>query len=302
MFSSVYAQQTDSLYIEGTLGKIYGTLRCPKAKEKVPVALIVAGSGPTDRNGNQPPYIQCNSYKILAEALEKKGIASLCYDKWGAGQSLDTSKIDESKIRFHHYIDDAILWLKYLQKDKRFSQIIVIGHSEGSLIGMIVAQKGIATKYVSLSGVGIPANEILKKQLEVIKDTNVYNEVTHSLSELVQGRQVDTMSPMLQSIFRPSVQPYLISWFKYNPAEEISKVNIPCLIVQGTTDLQVGVDNAVILSKALPTAQLEIIQGMNHILKQAPIEKAKNIATYSNPDLPLDKTLVKSIVHFILSN
>src|SRR6218665_2726569 len=131
--------------------QIFGTLTTPDLTKKYPVALIIAGSGPTDRNGNNA-IMKNNSLKMLAEALAKNGIASLRYDKRGIGESKPAGGDSESSLVFENYIQDAKSWINFLRQDKRFSKVIVIGHSEGSLIGMIAGAK--ADKFVSIAGVG----------------------------------------------------------------------------------------------------------------------------------------------------
>jgi fermentation-respiration switch protein FrsA (DUF1100 family) len=103
---------------------------------------------------------------------------------------------------------------------------------------------------------------------------------------------------MLNALARPSVQPYMISWFRYDPGQEISKLTIPVLIVQGTTDIQVSEEDARALASANPKAKLVLIEKMNHIFKEAQADRAGNIATYNNPSLPVASELVKRVVDF----
>lgn len=121
------------------------------------------------------------------------------------------------------------------------------------------------------------------------------------IDKLVKGETVSDVPSILNSLFRPSVQPYIISWFKYDPQKEIAKLKIPVLIIQGTTDIQVGTDDADRLAKALPKSKLVIIEGMNHILKQAPADRQMNIQTYTQPDLAIKKELIETIIPFINS-
>lgn len=277
-------------------GNIEGTLLVPESKNKVPLVLIIAGSGPTDRDGNNP-VMKNNSLKMLAEGLVENGIASVRYDKRGIGESKNAG-VSESELRFEHYVQDAQAWVDFLSKDSRFSEIIVLGHSEGSLIGMIAAQNSEVDKFISLAGVGTPAGEIIREQLKP-QPPFVLEQSLPILEKLEKGETVAEVPPMLFSLFRPSVQPYLISWFRYDPRQELAKLNKPVLIIQGTTDLQVGVADAEKLANATKRAELRILEGMNHILKEAESDRAKNIATYSMADLPLKTDLVKSVIEFI---
>jgi alpha-beta hydrolase superfamily lysophospholipase len=268
----------------------------PPAKGKIPVALLIAGSGPTDRDGNNP-RMKNNALKMLAEALYKNGIASLRYDKRGIGASKPAG-LKESELRFDTYIRDAVGWVQQLKQDKRFSSLVVIGHSQGSLIGMVAAQNPAVDKFISLEGAGEPIYDVLRKQLENQPDP-VRKPAYSILDSLENGHRVKNVPPMLQTLFRPSIQPYLISWFRYHPQEEIAKLHKPVLIVQGTTDIQVSQTDAENLKKADPAAKLLIIKGMNHILKNAPANRQQNIKTYFDPDLPLNKELVEGVVKFI---
>ena len=286
----------NSVTLETESGNIQGTLLIPDDSLNIPVALIIAGSGPTDRDGNNA-MMKNNSLKMLAEELCKKNIASLRYDKRGIAASNDAG-LDEKELRFENYVDDAVAWIELLKQEKQFNKIVVIGHSEGSLIGMIASQKAPADIFISIAGVGQSADKTLKEQLKS-QPQIVIDAAFPIIDSLVQGKTVDNIDPMLYSLFRPSVQPYIISWFKYDPQNEIKKLKQPVLIVQGTTDIQVSIEDANNLLKANKNAKLEIIEGMNHIFKEAEADRQKNISTYSQPDLPVKKELIEVIVDFI---
>lgn len=285
----------ETVVLETGSGNIEGTLLVPETTEGIPVALIIAGSGPTDRDGNNP-MMKNNSLKMVAEGLSENGIATLRYDKRGIGAS-QAIGLEEKDLRFEDYIKDAKAWVKKLKNDKRFSEIIIVGHSEGSLIGMIAVNKDI-TKFISLSGSGLTAGDLIKQQISA-KAPILSDQVADIVAKLENEKTVDSVPPMLFSLFRPSVQPYMISWMKYDPAEEIAKLNIPILVVQGTTDLQVDVAQAEKLASANPKVELEIIDGMNHILKEAPSDPQENIKTYTDPDLSLKEGVVDKLSSFI---
>ncbi|WP_308993180.1 alpha/beta fold hydrolase [Mariniflexile litorale] len=277
-------------------GDIQGSLYIADSTQVTPVVLIIAGSGPTDRNGNNPMMVN-NSLKLLAEGLSKKGIASIRFDKRGIAESKN-AVVKEADLRFENYINDVKEWCNFIKKDSRFSNLIIVGHSEGSLIGMIASQDEKVNKFISLAGAGFPAGEILKQQLEE-QPPLVLEMSLPIIEKLEKGEIVNNPPQMLSALFRPSVQPYLISWFKYNPQLEISKLNIPILIIQGTTDIQVSIQDAEMLSESSKNAKKVIIKNMNHVLKEADVDRTKNIQTYSNPKLPLIEGLITSIVKFI---
>jgi pimeloyl-ACP methyl ester carboxylesterase len=278
-------------------GDIYGTQLAPANFKKLPVALIIAGSGPTDRDGNNPS-MKNNSLKLLATALANKGIASLRYDKRGIAKSRAAGKT-EAELRFNDYVDDVSEWVALLKADKRFSKVIIIGHSEGSLIGMIAAKE--VDQFISIAGAGQSADLILKKQL-MNQPPMIQNICFPIIDSLKNEKTVDSVPKMIYSLFRPSVQPYMISWFKYDPQTEIKKLKIPILIVQGTNDIQVTVEDAKYLSEANPKAKLVPINNMNHIFRIIEGDRKANMESYTKGDVPIATELVAKIAIFILNN
>lgn len=295
---SVAAQIQTEISLPISADTLHGTLQIPPADGAIPVVLIIAGSGPTDRNGNNPMMTN-HAYRILADSLAAHGIATMRYDKRGIAAS-QRAGTQESDLRFEHYINDAVSWLQWLRKDKRFSSVTILGHSEGSLIGMIAAHKASANAYISVAGAGKSADIILKEQIKK-QAPQFADTCSIIIDSLKAGSTITTVPPMLYSLFRPDVQPYLISWFRYNPSEEIARLAIPILIIQGTTDLQVNTADAAALAQAQQKAQLKIISGMNHVLKDAPDDLQQNFATYSNPDLPVNSEMITAVTDFILS-
>jgi alpha/beta superfamily hydrolase len=283
--------------LETATAKIYGSLKTPTLGNQFPLVLIIAGSGPTDRNGNNTAGLRTDTYKMISDTLVKHGIASLRYDKRGIAKSYYTG-FQESDVVFDDYVDDAVEWIKKLSQDNRFSQIFILGHSEGSLIGMIAAQKVIVAGYISVAGTSQSADELILEQLAT-QPFEIIEEAKSIISSLKQGIQVPDVSQSLYALFRPSIQPYMISWFKYDPKVEISKLTLPVLIVHGTTDLQVKSAEAQDLAKAKADAQLAVIEYMNHVLKDAGEDYQANLATYSNPALPLNSEFCKVIVEFL---
>jgi pimeloyl-ACP methyl ester carboxylesterase len=288
-------ESADSLRVPG--GILYGTLAIPPSKEPVPVVLIIAGSGATDRDGNSPG-LKMNIYRMLADSLLRHGIASLRYDKRGVGQSVHAMR-SEADVTFITGIDDAVAWLRSLKTDRRFSVVVVLGHSEGSLVGMMAAKEGNADGYISVSGAGEPIDKILNKQLRQ-QAPQLAEKAAILLDSLSKGFTVQEPGGTLNGLFRASVQPYMISWIKLDPLQEIKKLTIPILILQGRTDIQVSVEDAEGLKTASPAATLVLIDSMSHILKQGPADKQKNMATYFMPNLPLKPELVGAIDDFVL--
>jgi uncharacterized protein len=288
----------EELTLKSNPGDLFGTLVIPRNHNST-VVLIIPGSGPTNRDGNSTIAGDNNSLKNLAENLAQEGIASLRIDKRGVGESLSAAGKEE-ETTFDTFVNDVIDWGFQILNDVRFKKLIIAGHSEGSLIGMIAAQELDASGYISIAGAGLPIDVIITKQMEAQTDS-IKDEITSIFKELKGGKRVEKINPALISLFRPSIQPYLISWIKYDPAVEIAKLNIPILIINGTTDIQVGVENAEALHKGNTKSELVIIEGMNHVLKEAPENREENMATYSMPELKNIPAFNQSIVKFVKS-
>lgn len=286
------------VHLMTSTGTLYGTQIIPTSHLPTPVVLIIAGSGPTDRNGNGPLAGENNSLKQLAEGLADHGIASIRYDKRGIGES-SAAGAEEVDLRFDTYADDAALWIQQLQVDARFSSVTVIGHSEGSLIGMLATKNATADAFVSIAGPAQSASQILRQQLQSRLPDPLWQQSEQILVSLEQGNSVTSIPLELHMLFRASVQPYLISWFRYTPAQEIRHLTIPALIVQGTTDIQVPVSEAQALKAAKPDAEFRMIEGMNHVLKAVSLDPQQQKASYSDPTLPVAPELVEGIRQFI---
>lgn len=274
---------------------IDGTLLVPKKEKNLPLAIIIAGSGPTDRDGNQQ-MMKNNSLKFLAEGLYDKEIATFRYDKRIVKQMKNRS-IDERNIHFGDFISDAVAVLKYFQKDKRFSKIYIIGHSQGSLIGMVASQEG-ANGFISIAGAGQEIDDVIVDQLSKQAADLVDNART-SFDDLRANGVAYNYSPGLASIFRKEIQPFIFSWMQYNPQEEIVKLDIPIMIINGDKDFQVQVSEAELLHSAKPDATYKIIHNMNHIFKEVEGNSLENSKTYNQYNLPVIPELIDSIADFI---
>jgi pimeloyl-ACP methyl ester carboxylesterase len=285
--------------LETPTGTLFGTLELPKSVGRFPVVLLISGSGPTDRNGNSAILPGANnSLAYLAEELAARGIASVRYDKRGIAQSV-AAATSEDQLRFDNYIDDAVQWGRQLRTDRRFTTLCVMGHSEGSLIGMVAAQRMGADAYVSLAGAGRPAQQAILDQMKKQLPPDLLSKTESILKELSEGRTVSDTPPQLAALFRASAQPYVISWFKYDPAKEIAKLTIPVLVAQGTADVQVDVPDAKLLAQAQPAARLLIVEGMNHLLKDVGTDQQKQQRSYSDSSFPVNATLVNEVSGFI---
>ena len=275
-----------------------GTLYTPiKQNNTTSLVILIAGSGPTNRDGNQFGMTN-NSLKLLAESLVKNGIAVYSYDKRIFAQ-MASGKLDEASLTFDNFIDDAKAVVLYFKNQKKYHSITVAGHSEGALIGIVAANEN-ADAYISLAGAGRPIDEVIVEQIGK-QAPFLKEEVEKNLATLKSGNTFELKNQMLASLFRASVQPYMISWIKYNPQYEIKKLQIPSLLINGDKDIQVSVQDAQLLQQAKPDAQLQIIPNMNHIFKAIKGDDTENKASYTNPELPICTELTSIITTFIRS-
>jgi alpha-beta hydrolase superfamily lysophospholipase len=268
----------------------------PKGSGSVSTVLILAGSGPVDRNGNLP-NARNDSLRLLAQGLAAQGIASLRTDKRGIGGSEGVTRED---LRFGTYVSDAVDWLDFLRTQNRVARVILLGHSEGALVATMAAQQTNVSGVVLIAGAGEPATKIIERQLAAARIASGLQAASRRITEsLLKAKEVTDVPAELQTLYRPSVQNYLMSWLPVDPARELSKLSYPILVVQGTSDLQISMEDAERLTAASSAARLDVIEGMNHVLKSSSLERKDNLLSYSNPELPLADRLVPMIVNFI---
>lgn len=277
---------------------LHGTLLAPS--EPRAAALIIAGSGPTDRDGNSPLGVSASSYRLLAEGLAAHGVATVRTDKRGIAASAFAGGREED-LRFTDYADDARAWAAETARLTGQPCAWLIGHSEGALVALVAASRDdeAICGLVLLSGAGRPIGVVLREQLAGVPEPFL-GQALAILAELEAARPVAEVPPQLAALFRPSIQPYMISWLPLDPAALVAAYDGPVMIGHGTTDIQVGVADAQALAAARPDATLKIWGGVNHLLKIAPADRVANAATYGNPNLPLAPGVVDDIAGFIL--
>jgi len=281
-----------------TTGALYGTLLLPKSKAPVPVVLIIAGSGPTDRDGNNPDGGRNDSMKRLALILAKNNIASVRYDKRGVAASKPATP-DERNLSIESYVADAEAWGQKLKADPRLGQLILLGHSEGALVASLAAEKAGAAAVISVAGTGRPVDVVLREQLHDRLPPPMLQRANQLIDEIKAGKTDNDVPAELEVVFRPSVQPYLISLFRQDPAAAFGNLRVPALIIQGKHDIQVGVGDAQLLKEAKPDADLALIDGMNHVLRIVPMDMDRQLDSYKNPKLPLATEVSRRILGFI---
>ena len=281
---------------------LYGTLLAPEGQARA-VALILPGSGPTDRDGNNPLGVSAGTYRRLAEGLAAQGIATVRFDKRGVAQSAAAAP-SEADFTFRDNISDARLWMDETLARTGLRCVWLIGHSEGALVALATASNDDPKicGLVLLSGAGRKAGVVLREQLASAPlPPDLRTAAETALSELEAGRTTEA-PPQQAALFRPSVQPYMISWLALDPAALIADYVGPVMIGQGSTDLQTTLTDAQSLKAAQPNANLVVWDGVNHVLKSAPADPAGNVATYRDPTLPLAPGVVEDVAGFILQH
>lgn len=279
---------------------LYGTLLAPEGQARA-VALILPGSGPTDRDGNNPLGVSAGTYRKLAEGLAAQGIASVRLDKRGVAQSAAAAP-SEAGFTFADNISDARLWMDEALARTGLRCVWLVGHSEGALVALATASNDDPKicGLILLSGAGRKAGVVLREQLASAPlPPELRTAAETALSELEAGRTTDAPT-QLAALFRPSVQPYMISWLALDPAALIADYDGPAMIGQGSTDLQTTLTDAQAMHAAQPASRLVVWDGVNHVLKTAPAERAANLATYGDPSLPLAPGVVEDVAAFIL--
>ena len=278
---------------------LHGTLLTPEDQTRA-AAVIIAGSGPTDRDGNSPIGVTGGVYRQLAEGLAERGVATVRYDKRGIADST-AAATDEANLTFDTMIDDAKAWARLTAERTGQPCVWLIGHSEGALIGQAAAADNpLVCGLVLLSPVGERAGVAVRRQLEAALPEAMKADAFAILDELEAGRTVAQTPPALAALFRPSVQPYLISYLMVDPEALIAEYDRPVLLGHGSTDIQVPLSNAERLAKAQSRAEVVIFDGLNHVLRPAPMDRAGNAATYGDASIPLGAEVAPAVADFIL--
>ena len=286
----------------GPAGPLRGTLLSPVAHD-VPVVLIVPGSGPTDRNGNSPNGLQASTYRLIAEGLLSRGIASVRIDKRGMFGSASAIP-DANDVTIEDYATDVHAWVTAIRKRTGVPCVWVLGHSEGGLVALVAAQHTAdICGLILVSTPGRPLGKVLREQLQSNPaNAPILGNAISILDSLDAGQAVDAtkIDPALMPLFAPQVQRFLMSEWRLDPATLLAGYTKPVLIVQGLRDLQVGLQDAQRLKHANSRAELALVANANHVLKTVRTQdRSENIAAYSNPDLPLADNVVDVISTFI---
>jgi uncharacterized protein len=280
------------------VGAIDAVLTIPPDVERPPVVLLIAGSGSTDRDGNGP-QIKPATLKKLSEQLVARKIATLRYDKRGAGGWKPEFGRPED-FRFKDYVDDATALVNYLRSSGKFSRVVLAGHSEGGLVAILTARRVPVDRLVLLATAARKQGDLLKAQLEKQQlAPDVQQPIVKAIDAIMAGQIVDPLPPGLA--IPPSMQPGIASAFTEDPIDPLKLIDQPTLIVGGGRDRQVARLDFIALSTASPLAKTLWLPQMNHVLNDVG-DDADDLAAYNQPERALDAALVDAVADFVLAN
>jgi len=272
----------DSIFINGTL----------EYANNNQLVIFIAGSGPTDRDCNNAGGLKTDAFKMLASHLYDQGVSTFRYDKRGIGAS---TKVSEATMTIDEFIYDVQKIIEHFEND--FNKIILLGHSEGSLIGSVASQNEKVHSLISVSGPGKRFDEVLLDQLA--KYPKLVPLAEKHINEINNGKELSEVNPMLKALFRPSVTPFLKSVFSLSPSDEIGKLNKPILVISGSCDLQVPEEEARILHAANKNSELIVIPNMGHAMKELELDCSNASAAYADAAMPLNGTFKSAVYNFI---
>ncbi|CAM5508612.1 lysophospholipase [Sphingobium yanoikuyae] len=287
--------------VQGPNGALKGTMLSPA--KSAPIVLMIPGSGPTDRDGNNSAGLKAGTLRLLAEGLAARGIATVRIDKRGMYASAGAIA-DANAVTMEDYASDTHSWITSIQRSTGAKCVWLLGHSEGGTVALLAGQDDEKICGVILiSTPGRPLGQVLDEQLKANPaNSPILDEAEGIISELEAGHRVDkaSINPVLLPLFHPAVQGFLISQFAIDPAKLAAKCSKPVLILQGERDIQVSRRDAQLLKDAQPKAKLVLLPATNHVLKEiASDDRRANIATYSDPGLPLAPGVANAIADFI---
>jgi alpha-beta hydrolase superfamily lysophospholipase len=284
-------------------GQLAGTLLLPDSRGPWPAALLIAGSGPTDRDGNNPLGVTAAPYRLLAQGLAARGVSTVRIDKRGMFGSR-AAIANANLVTIADYAADAHAWAKAARKATGARCVWLLGHSEGGLVALAAGQdKTDLCGIISVSAAGRKLGTIIREQLAANPANAPLIPAAHTALARLEARQRFNnadIPPALQPLFGEAIQLYMIDLLAYDPPRLAASLKLPLLIVQGDRDLQVNVTDADALAAAQPKARKVILPGINHLLKYVgDADRATNVATYANPSLPVAPAAIDAVASFV---
>lgn len=277
--------------IENRGAKIAGDLWLPEKRTgKVPVVIVIAGSGPVDRDGNAGGMLRSDSYRMLAEALARRGVATIRFDKRGVGESTYGGKLEE--LGFDDFVSDAAALVAMARVNDKLGGVYLFGHSEGALIALEVAANTKVDGIISAAGAGRAVGEVMREQLARQLDADDLKELDGVLATLKAGKTPEPKAASLQRLFRPELAKFMRGLLMTDPKPLARAYKGKLTVVQGDNDVQVTVDkDARALAAAHPGAKLVVLKDVGHMLKHD-AHKGQDQPSYRDPTMPLDPAVV----------
>ncbi|PFK40986.1 lipase [Bacillus cereus] len=259
---------------------LQGTLTLPTYySESYPAIVIIGGTGKGDRDGNTS-RLQLNLYKELADYFTSLGFAVLRYDKRGTHKS----KGDYYKSGVTDFIDDAVLWIRFLKDHPQIDpkRVIIAGHSEGALLAPAVYARESVAGLILLAGAAEPSKMLIERQID--KVINELENISGSMGWLSKMLKIPRWMQKQNEVLMTKVQnsTETVMWVKgtklnakwlreqlqYNVVTYLEQVSCPVLAITGDNDIQVPPEHAkLIASYVNGEAEWHIIPNMNHILR-----------------------------------
>src|ERR1700733_5776780 len=279
------------------VGAIDAVLTTPPDVERPPIALLIAGSGSTDHDGNGP-QVKPATLKKLSEQLVARKIATLRYDKRGAGGWKPEYGRPED-FRFPQFVDDATALVNYLRGSRKFSRVVLAGHSEGGLVAILTARRVPVDRLVLLVTAARRQGDLVKAQLEKKLPPDKLEPIVKAIDAIMAGQIV--APPPRGLAIAPSMQPGIASAFAEDPIPPLKLIDQPTLIIGGGRDLQMARLDFAALSAASPVVKTLWLPESNHVLLDVTVD-SDNMAAYNQSERALDSELVDSVAAFILAD
>ena len=273
---------------------VEGNLVTPYADDKVPLLIFIMDAGAINRDGNDR-MSKNETFKKLSRELAKHGIASFRYDK--RIFAMDRMGVRENEISFKNFIDDAIETIDYFEKNNDYSKIILAGHGQGSLVGMIAARDR-ANAFIGIAGNANSIDNVIIDQLAE-QAPGLDKSASLAFKQLRENGRATVYEPALESIFRYDLQPFMRTWLQYNPKEEIAQLDIPILLLYGKKDIQVNTSEGEKLKEVAPDAQFVAIDNMNHILSEIKGNRLENHISYNESWRPIMPAVISTLATFV---
>lgn len=274
---------------------IKGELTLVNSKNSNPLVILTQGSWPTDRNGNQG-MMMSNHSKLLTDSLKNRGINSFRYDKRTIHYI--NRKSIPNNIKFNDFVLDLVKVIRYFKKNG-FTNIHLIGHSQGSLVSLKAADIEPVKSIISIAGTARTIDLVLTEQITA-QYPSLKSSLKKSFKELREKDTIVNVNPFLKSIFLPQNQKFINSWVKINPAEVLKKLDeTPILVIHGTKDIQVPIEDAKKIDSIANHSKLIEIKNMNHVFRIIEGDRNENLASYSNPKQPISSEMIKAISTFV---